>query len=377
MSLLMDDIAIIQRILDHISSNKTDLGTKIWREPVDNYRSKERFDLEIELLKRLPMVVCPSAAIPEPGSYLARTVAGTPLLSVRGNDGIVRTFHNSCRHRGMILAEGCGKTHSFICGYHAWAYGLDGTLKNIAGRDGFPRLNREAHGLIAVDTTEKNGLVFVTQKNPISRGALKKLPNILSADQEIFETTNFNDLANWKLLSETSMEGYHIKALHNKSFYPFGFDNLNIFERIEMNSRIVFPFRRIEKLRNIPKNEWRAEGMLTYVYQLYPNARLSKLSNHDQLVILEPVSFEETNWIVYRLSPSGTPRSPEKLQNSRRDAAFVKDTGVAEDRVAASSIQKALLGEGNTHFTFGRYEAAAVHFHENWQRHLDELIQRL
>ena len=377
MSLLMDDIAIIQRILDHISSNKTDLGTRIWREPVDNYRSKERFDLEIELLKRLPMVVCPSAAIPEPGSYLARTVAGTPLLSVRGNDGIVRTFHNSCRHRGMILAEGCGKTHSFICGYHAWAYGLDGTLKNIAGRDGFPRLNREAHGLIAVDTTEKNGLVFVTQKNPISRGALKKLPNILSADQEIFETTNFNDLANWKLLSETSMEVYHIKALHNKSFYPFGFDNLNIFERIEMNSRIVFPFRRIEKLRNIPKNEWRAEGMLTYVYQLYPNARLSKLSNHDQLVILEPVSFEETNWIVYRLSPSGTQRSPEKLQNSRRDAAFVKDTGVAEDRGAASSIQKALLGEGNTHFTFGRYEAAAVHFHENWQRHLDELIQRL
>jgi phenylpropionate dioxygenase-like ring-hydroxylating dioxygenase large terminal subunit len=373
----MDDIAIIQRILDHISSKKTDLGTRLWREPVDNYRSKERFDLEIELLKRLPMVFCPSAAIPEPGSYLARTVAGTPLLSVRGNDGAVRTFHNSCRHRGMILAEGCGKTHGFICSYHAWAYGLDGTLKNIAGRDGFPGLNKEEHGLIAVDTTEKNGLVFVTQKKPISRGALKKLPNILSADQKIFETTNFNDWANWKLLSETSMEGYHIKALHNKSFYPFGFDNLNIFEQIEMNSRIVFPFRRIEKLRNIPKNEWRAEGMLTYVYQLYPNARLSKLSNHDQLVILEPVSFKETNWTVYRLSPPGTQKSPEKLQNSMRDAAFVKDTGVAEDRVAASSIQKALLGEGNTHFTFGRYEAAAVHFHENWQRHLDELIQTL
>ena len=173
MSLFMDDIAIIQRILDHISSKKTDLGTRLWREPVDNYRSKERFDLEIELLKRLPMVFCPSAAIPEPGSYLARTVAGTPLLSVRGNDGTVRTFHNSCRHRGMILAEGCGKTHGFICSYHAWAYGLDGTLKNIAGRDGFPGLNKEEHGLIAVDTTEKNGLVFVTQKKPISRGVLK------------------------------------------------------------------------------------------------------------------------------------------------------------------------------------------------------------
>ena len=40
----------------------------------------------------------------------------------------------------MMLAEGSGKTHAFVCGYHAWAYGLDGSLKNVAGMEGFPDL---------------------------------------------------------------------------------------------------------------------------------------------------------------------------------------------------------------------------------------------
>ena len=82
-------------------------------------------------VKRIGTVYCPSAALAENGSYVARTLAGAPLLAVRGDDGVVRTFHNACRHRGMMLAEGSGKTHTFICGYHAWAYGLDGSLKNV------------------------------------------------------------------------------------------------------------------------------------------------------------------------------------------------------------------------------------------------------
>ena len=56
-----------------------------------------------------------------------------------------------------------------------------------------------------------------------------------------------------------------------------------------MNLRLVFPFRRIEKLRDIPKDKWRAQGVLTYVNQLFPNTGLATLSNHYLLVILEPV----------------------------------------------------------------------------------------
>ena len=375
---MLSDNEVIQRVLDHISNRTTDMGETVWREPVDNYRSAERFALEMELFKRLPMVFCPSAALPGVGDYVARSVAGVPLLAVRGSDGVVRTFHNACRHRGMMLAEGEGNAGGgFTCPYHAWAYGLDGRLRNIAGTAGFPGIDPREHGLTPVTTEERGGLVFVTQKPAVSRGALEQLPDLIAADQVVFEYTTFTDEANWKLLLETSMEGYHIKALHNTTFYPFGFDNLNVVETFGMNSRIVFPFKRIEKLRERPKEEWRAEGKLTYVNQLYPNTRLATLSNHYLLVILEPVSPSVSRWIIYRLRTPGAEDTPEALERSKRDAAFLKDTGVIEDRAAACSIQRGMAGDANSHFLFGRFEEAAVHFHRHLEAHLEQLQQIL
>ena len=369
MAPLMNDTQVIQRVLDHVDAKSTDMGDEVWREPAENYRSAERFAQEMELFKRLPMVYCPSAALSENGDYVARTLAGTPLVAVRGDDGIVRAFHNACRHRGMAVAEGSGTLRAFVCPYHAWAYGLDGALKHIPGDEGFPDLVMEEHGLVPVQVTERGGLVFVTQKEPISEGALETLPDLIAPGQEVFEYTSFIDDANWKLLLETSMEGYHIKALHNTSFYPFGFDNLNVVETDGTNSRIVFPFRRIEKLRDIPDEKRRANGMLTYVCQLFPNTRLATLSNHYLLVILEPVSPSQSRWVIYRLRGEGT----EDLEKSKRDAAFVKDTGVIEDRKAACSIQQGLASEANSHFTFGRFETAAVHFHKHLDAHLAKL----
>ena len=377
----MGDGEVIQRILDHADAKTTDLGEATWREPVENYRSVERFQQEMELFRRLPLVFCPSAALPANGSYVARTLAGAPVLAVRGDDGVVRAFHNACRHRGMILAEGSGDARSLTCRYHAWSYGLDGRLRyvpgseGVSGQDGFPGLDRDAHGLTPVRAEERGGLVFVTLKQPVSAGALDALPDLIAPDliapgQAVFEYSSFTDEANWKLLLETSMEGYHIKTLHNKSFYPYGYDNLNVVETDGANSRLVFPFRRVETLRGKPKEAWRAEGMLTYVYQLFPNTRLATLSNHQLLVILEPVTVSQSRWVIYRLRTPAAGETADDIEKSKRDAAFVKDNGVVEDREAACSIQQGLTGEGNSHFTFGRFEKAAVHFHRTLRDHL-------
>ena len=104
MATLLDDQSVVQRILDHIDKQTTDLGDQVWREPVENYLSHERFAAEMELLRRYLIPFCPSAALPENGSYIARDAAGTSILAVRGSDGVVRAFRNACRHRGMQLA---------------------------------------------------------------------------------------------------------------------------------------------------------------------------------------------------------------------------------------------------------------------------------
>ena len=284
---------------------------------------------------------------------------------------MVRAFRNASRHRGMRVATGSGCARAFNCPYHAWSYGLDGELKFIPGEKGFPGFHKSDHGLVPVTAEEKHGVVFVTQDEAVSTAAMDAMPQILYPEQQLFDTSEMSDEANWKLLCETSMEGYHIKALHNRSFFPYGYGNLNIVETYGPNSRIVFPFRRIEKLRDIPAEERRIDGMVTYVYQLFPNAHVSVLSNHSLFIVMEPVSPGQSKWIIYRLSNrDGTGNSngasgKEKLAEAKRDSVFVKDTGLDEDREAARAIQAGMESGANTNLTFGHYEKAIVHFHSN------------
>lgn len=375
MGMILNDTDVIDRIFSHIDNKTTDLGERVHREPVENYHSEARFKAEIEMLRRLPVPFCPSAALPQKGSFVARTAALTPLVVVRGEDGIVRAFRNSCRHRGMAVAEGSGCTRAFVCPYHSWTYALDGALKFIPGQDGFPGVDLAEHGLIQVKAEERNGLVFVTQDAPLSEGATTALPQMLSPEQDFFDQIEFVDDANWKLIAETSMEGYHIKSLHNQTFYPYGLDNITVVENYGTNSRIIFPFRRINKLRDIPKENRRIDGMATYVYQLFPNCHLSMLSNHTQMIVLEPISPTQTRSIVYRvrnLKPDGT---PVDLEVAKRDAEFVKTSGIEEDRHAARTIQQGIHSQANSHFTFGHFEKAIVHFHEGIAEHLTKLNQ--
>ena len=125
-------------------------------------------------------------------------------------------------------------------------------------------------------------IIAPSSSDDISKiGALAELPEIIAPEQVLFDYSTYVDDANWKLLKEFSMEGYHIKSLHNKSFYPYGYDNLNVVETFGPNSRITFPFRRIEKLRDLPRSEWRIAGKVTYVVQIFPNTRVSGLEAFD------------------------------------------------------------------------------------------------
>lgn len=367
---LLNDQEAIERIFTHIDKGTTDLGDTVWREPVENYHSQERFDAEIALLRSLPIPFCPSVALPEKGSYIARKSAGTPLVVARGKDGKVRAFINACRHRGMQVASGSGRAQAFVCPYHAWSYGLDGSLKAIPGEEGFPGLATGDHGLVEVSAMEKGGLIYVMQKGEISPEMLENSRDYFSPGQQLFKQSENTDQANWKLLTETLLEGYHIKSLHKKSFYPYGLDNVNLVETYGANARVTFPFRRIEKLRDVPADKRRASGMLTSVYHLFPNASVSVLSKHSNLTIMEPLSPSSTQMVIYLVTPDQTVENPIPLEDVERDAQFVNESGQDEDREAACLIQQTVTAEANSHLTFGYFEKAIVNFH----KHLSDRI---
>ncbi|MBW2498570.1 MAG: aromatic ring-hydroxylating dioxygenase subunit alpha [Deltaproteobacteria bacterium] len=367
----MDDQAMVERVLAHVRAGTTDLGDEVWREPVENYRSEERFQREIALLRRLPVPFCPSAALREPGAFVARSAAGAPILAVRGEGGQVLAFRNACRHRGAEVASGTGCARTFVCPYHGWTYGLDGRLQRVHQESGFPDLDKGAHGLVPVRAQERSGIVFVTQSEEADEhDPGEGLPELIGQDQEVIDTHDNETDVNWKISIEGAIEGYHIRFCHPDTFYPYGYDNLNIVEHCGRNSRVTFPFRRIEKLADVPAAERQIEGRVTYVYHLFPNALVTVLSHHTILVVLEPIAPGRTRSVAYSLAHTGGDAAA--AETAKRDASFVTQTGAPEDRALAESVQRNVASEANEFFTFGHFESAIVHFHKNLQAALDE-----
>src|SRR5688572_11453593 len=77
------------------------------------------------------LALAPADQLREPGDVVALTVAGYPLVVAVEGDGELRAFHNLCRHRAGPLVEDGARScpGGFVCQYHGWSYGLDGTLR--------------------------------------------------------------------------------------------------------------------------------------------------------------------------------------------------------------------------------------------------------
>jgi Rieske 2Fe-2S family protein len=157
--------------------------------------------------------------LPEPGAYLALTVGRSPIIIVRGQDGVLRGFYNSCRHRGAQICE-AGRGHStwLTCRYHQWTYGLDGHLANA------PRMQADLdyaqHGLRPIHVETVAGSIYIClAEDPPAFDAFRNHVGPLLASHNLtnaklaFEST-LVERANWKLVMENARECYHCAVRH-------------------------------------------------------------------------------------------------------------------------------------------------------------------
>jgi phenylpropionate dioxygenase-like ring-hydroxylating dioxygenase large terminal subunit len=362
---LADDPTVVQRVLDHIDNRTTDLAEGCWREPIDNYRSAERYRAELDLvLRRGPVGFCPSAALAEPGAFVAREAAGTPIVAVRGRDGEVRAFLNSCSHRGaQVACESTGCVRALVCPYHGWTYGLDGTLKGVPHGRGFPDLDQGRSGLVPLAAFERGGVVFVSQQRPAPgvEEELDRLPLMIPDSYRFVRVDGIDVAANWKIAVEGFLEGYHIRSTHPDTFYPLQYDNLNVVEAFGRNSRVTFPYRNVEAQRAVAPAERSADGRLTYVYHLFPNVIVATFPGRITMVVLEPVTIASTRFVVHTLSDhhDGTTGADEALAGEES----LVTQGAAQDRAVVASIQRSLAANPREFFEFGLFEGAIGHFH--------------
>ncbi|MBL8672716.1 MAG: aromatic ring-hydroxylating dioxygenase subunit alpha [Alphaproteobacteria bacterium] len=192
------------------------------------YTSEAFYRREVErIFRKIWNFIGRSDRVPEPGDFFTLEFAGVPLVVVRGHDGQVRAFSNSCRHRGSIVAEGEGNCRAFKCPYHSWAYGLDGALLGAPDMDATRGFDPRTHGLLPVRLETWGGFMFVNF-DPAAEslaGYLGDLPRTLAPyafdDMVCTRRVTYEVGCNWKTFVENAKEAYHIGTVHRNTIHKY------------------------------------------------------------------------------------------------------------------------------------------------------------
>ncbi len=191
------------------------------------YTDPRWFDLEMSTVFASNwLFVAAAAELSDTGSVHPVDAAGMPLVLVRGADATIRGFHNVCRHRGAALVDSPCRTSAIMCPYHRWSYALDGTLQHRPHFLG-PDVHDHVAGaggadldLVPVRTATWNGCVFVNPSGDAPeltewlRPALDRVGQYDLSTMRWAGKLSFDVAANWKLVYENYMEGYHVFSLH-------------------------------------------------------------------------------------------------------------------------------------------------------------------
>lgn len=194
--------------------------------PVEAYTSQEWFDREQErIFSRTWAFAGFTEDVSEPGDYLCVQAGLNSIFVVMDNDRRLRAFHNICRHRGTQLLRAVGQTKQVIvCPYHDWVYGLDGRLISVPDRERqFPGVDFDGislkrasvdvwRGMLWVHPHEDAGPVadwFQEIEPHLGPHLVEQLPEYADARTEQVIA------ANWKIVVENYIDGYHLAHLHS------------------------------------------------------------------------------------------------------------------------------------------------------------------
>lgn len=129
------------------------------------YGDPQVFELEQErIFRRAWGFLAHESEVANVGDYVCRELAGESVVVVKGDDGVIRAFLNSCRHRGMRVCRADRDNVSFMrCVYHGWTYDTRGNLMQAFAEELYEEgnLDKGALGLIPVTQVDSyGGMIF-------------------------------------------------------------------------------------------------------------------------------------------------------------------------------------------------------------------------
>ncbi|MFG2039827.1 aromatic ring-hydroxylating dioxygenase subunit alpha [Dactylosporangium sp. NPDC048998] len=322
--------------------------------------SDEVLDLERRhLFDKAWLYVGHESEISNPNDFHTRQVGGRTVIFTRDRRGVVRVLLNTCRHRGAeVCRERSGNRKIFTCFYHGWAYDNSGALVSVPDSDSYSSgFDRSELGLAQPRVDSYRGFVFATfsqQTQPLldyladATHILDQVSDLSDQGMRIVVGTHrYSMRANWKLLMENSVDGYHALTVHQTYFEmmmnlgttPPGLDgNRAIGRGVELGNghavalmpELGSPLMSEEVL--LERRQRRAElvakfgeehairiANMTRNMVLFPNSAIIDLNWGIQVRTMYPIAPGHTEIVGWQLMPEGI---SEQMQRYRIDNAL-------------------------------------------------------
>ncbi|MDX3886179.1 MAG: aromatic ring-hydroxylating dioxygenase subunit alpha [Sphingomonas sp.] len=368
-------ISLAKRIIAMVENNELEYSDEpAWELDIGRFVDKERFlkEKEVFFLNRTQLLAY-SADIPEPGDYYATEIAGKPILLARGRDGQARAFLNACRHRGVQLAEGCGKAQAFTCPYHAWTFALNGDLVGVPSRQAFDGL-LEDRGLIQLPLVETMGFLLV---HPQPDGTIDA-DEFFGPIKDHLAGYHFENLRlvkefstkariNWKHAVDGGVEGYHVPFLHPQTVGPM---TLQQFVHLDfgLHHTLVSVSPEIMTLKDLPEEEWPEYCHFSVSNAIFPNTVV--IAGEAMAIFQRSDPGDEPGECNYMFRLYGWGKDASEEQRARD--AYVADmlikVAMDEDMKIQSNSQVMMESGAVPSIILGRREQNVLRMHKNYDR---------
>ena len=335
--------------------------------------------------------------VANPGDYFTFDDLGVPLLIVRGTDGEIRCFYNTCQHRGApVVREPQGSARRLRCQYHSWTYEVDGgTLVSVPDERDFVGLDWEQRCLPRASCDTFAGFVFVNrdlEARPLREwiGPAAELLNAFQGEtlREVYRESRIVP-CNWKVTAEAFLEVYHFRHIHSHDgvsvldnrgaamgLYPYG------------HSRMITPFSRqnLERVGMDSWDDWRLLDQRPFptidtvpamvdctstAVSLFPNAIIPLGRIGFPINMFWPIDRHTTrlDWIYYAPPPEGADRfTPGDLPDHWRRRRDVYNQIMAEDEMNMAPIQASMESPALSGIPINYQERRIWHLHEEIDR---------
>ena len=350
----------------------------VMRVPAQNYLDVDRWEREVAMFKRLPLLLALGGELRGPASYKAITVMEVPVLLTRDSGGVVRAFVNQCSHRGaVVVPDGHGTARRFACPYHAWTYDTRGDLVGVTDREYFGNIDPSCMGLTPLPVAERAGLIFVV----LTPGAPMDIDAHLCGYDKVLDFFGFGD---WHLIKQTPVEGpnwkiaydgyldfYHLPFLHRGSFGP-DISNRAIYDAWGPHQRMTSPEPALLALRDMSEEDWNMDLMCGGVWTIFPHVSFAGGNGGGLISLLFPGSEPGQSVTLQHYYTAAEPDAQRRTEAEQR-AAFLEKVVRDEDYFTGLRLQRALATGAKEHVVFGRNEGGGQRFHTVLDQYLTDV----